>query len=194
MQYVADQGYPVPAVSAVSDDGTEVTMQRVSGRSLMDQFGAEPWKLPTFARLLSELHDQLHAISAPAWLRASPGTVGTATLHLDLHPLNILMGAAGPVVIDWSNAARGAPSTDVALTWLLVATATIPARGAELLLLRTGRRLFLGRFLAHAADNEARHELAAVTAWKLADPHMSATEHAAMRALAARYSPRPPSE
>jgi Ser/Thr protein kinase RdoA (MazF antagonist) len=44
--------------------------------------------------LLAGLHDRLHAL---AWPGAAPGE---ALLHLDLHPLNVILRGSGPVVID----------------------------------------------------------------------------------------------
>src|SRR5262249_45632035 len=40
--------------------------------------------------------------------------------HGDLHPANVLIASAGPVVIDWFAASRGAPCLDVARTSLLL--------------------------------------------------------------------------
>ena len=45
---------------------------------------------------------------------------------MDLHPLNVMIGAEGPVVIDWPNAARGDPVVDVVLAWVLMAAGEVP--------------------------------------------------------------------
>ena len=41
--------------------------------------------------------------TAPDWLPGMPDG-GDRLLHLDLHPLNVIMSPNGPVVIDWPNA------------------------------------------------------------------------------------------
>ena len=69
---------------------------------------------------LAMLLDHLHAITAPDWL-PSPLGAGTALLHLDLHPENVILTQRGPVVIDWPNAARGPGAADVAHTWVVLA-------------------------------------------------------------------------
>jgi aminoglycoside phosphotransferase (APT) family kinase protein len=65
--------------------------------------------------MLAELHVQLHDITAPDLLRPAPIGAGTAVLHLDLHPLNVIIGRNGPVVIDWTGASVGDPDLDVGL-------------------------------------------------------------------------------
>ena len=37
---------------------------------------------------------------------------------MDLHPANVLLAPAGPVVIDWTNARAGPPELDLAMSWL----------------------------------------------------------------------------
>lgn len=37
-------------------------------------------------------------------------------LHLDLHPGNVILTVAGPVVIDWTDVLRGDPALDLAQT------------------------------------------------------------------------------
>ena len=37
-----------------------------------------------------------------------------------------MIGAQGPVVIDWPNAARGDPLVDLGLAWVLMAAGEIP--------------------------------------------------------------------
>lgn len=45
---------------------------------------------------------------------------GAALLHGDFHPGNIVMGAGGPVVIDWFDASIGHPAADIVRSSLLV--------------------------------------------------------------------------
>src|SRR5260370_24192024 len=59
------------------------------------------------------------------------GSFSRRRLHRDLHPINVLLSPKGPVVIDWTNAARGSGASDVALTWLLMTAGEIPGGGAQ---------------------------------------------------------------
>jgi aminoglycoside phosphotransferase (APT) family kinase protein len=66
--------------------------------------------------MLADLHAQLHALPPPE------GDDPSLTLvHLDLHPLNVLLCKSGPVVIDWSNSRAGRGGVDVALTAVILA-------------------------------------------------------------------------
>src|SRR5580658_9848625 len=121
MAYARDHGYPVPAVDHLSNDGTDLVMERVAGASMVEVIGKKPWSLRAQGALLAGLH----LIPGPDWLRRVAGSEGTALLHLDLHPLNVLIGPSGPVVIDWTNASRGDPARDVALSWVLMAAGEI---------------------------------------------------------------------
>jgi aminoglycoside phosphotransferase (APT) family kinase protein len=143
-----------------------------------------PWRLRQHARTLASLHHRLHDIPAPTWLGTPLGD-GAVIIHLDLHPLNVILGPDGPVVIDWSNAARGDGNVDVALTWLLI-MAGRPDEGAfAKLLAAVGRSLFARPFLARFVRDEVMTHLAAAAGYKLADPNMRAVEHRAIRRLVA---------
>ena len=126
MRYAEEQGFPVPHIEDVRAGGTEIVMERIDGPSMLDAMVA-PWKLGACLTTLADLHDRLHAIEGPDWLPAMPGDGGDRLLHLDLHPLNVLMSTTrGPVVIDWPNARRGDPMADVALTFAIITCARIP--------------------------------------------------------------------
>jgi hypothetical protein len=113
MRRLAGLGYSVPVLHEA--DGPDIVMERVSGPTLAGAVYAGTISVTGAAELLAGLHDDLHAL---AWPDAGPGE---SLLHLDLHPLNILMSPAGPVVIDWSNARHGPAGLDVALTALILA-------------------------------------------------------------------------
>ena len=100
--YAGEHGYPVPKIHEVRAGGTEIVMERIDGPMMMDKLLREPWRMPRYCRELADLHDRLHVIPAPPWL---PDAGGDRLVHLDLHPMNVIMTAAGPVVIDWTNAA-----------------------------------------------------------------------------------------
>jgi aminoglycoside phosphotransferase (APT) family kinase protein len=101
-------------------------------------------------------------------------------LHLDLHPLNVMLTKKGPVVIDWTGAARGDPAADVALAWVLLSAGQPPAGPVMSMLVKAFRGILLKSFLASAGRDAARPLLRAVVDHKVKDPHMSETEVAAM--------------
>ena len=53
--------------------------------------------------------------------------------HADFHHNNVLMTDKGPVIIDWNDSARGDPASDIAWTWILMATGGAPWWGKPLL-------------------------------------------------------------
>ena len=188
MEYVRAQGYPVPAIEDVSDDGTDLVMERVEGPSMVDALGRRPWTVRRHGATLADLHRRLHDIPAPDWLAPAPFGKGDSLLHLDLHPLNVLVTAKGPVVIDWPNAARGEGTTDVALTWILMAAGAIPSGQIKAAVLGRFRSLLIGSFLGPFDLDVVRAHLHDVVAWKVLDPHMSAVEQQKMWRLASDFS------
>ena len=188
MEYLAAQGFPVPAVDSLSDDGTDLVMERLAGPSLMGVLERRPWGLSHAARVLAELHRALHQIVAPDWLPPAPAGSGDRMLHLDLHPLNVIVTPRGPVVIDWTNASRGAPEADVALSWALMACSSIPGGHLRAAALGRFRSLFVRRFLGHFDLRPVKAVLGDVVEWKAHDPNMSGRETSAMRRLAAERS------
>jgi aminoglycoside phosphotransferase (APT) family kinase protein len=192
MAYARDHGYPVPAVDHLSDDGTDLIMERVVGTSMVEFIGKKPWSLRAQGALLADLHRRLHRIPAPDWLRSLPGSAGstgsagTALLHLDLHPLNVLVGPAGPVVIDWTNAARGDPARDVALSWVLMTAGEIPGGRLKAAVMGRARGLLVGAFLKDFDLAPVRAVLRDTVEAKCTDAHMSEDEKRRMWAVVAR--------
>jgi aminoglycoside phosphotransferase (APT) family kinase protein len=109
-------------------------------------------------------------------------------LHLDFHPLNVMLSSDGPVVLDWTNAARGDPLVDVAATWVLLASGEVTGSRFETMLARVGRASFLNAYLKGFAHAGVETVLGDVVEWKSRDPHMSASEIRRMRALVSRGS------
>ncbi len=149
MDYVRHCGYPVPAIEEISDDGTDLIMERVEGLTMVAALGRQPWTVRHQGTVLADLHKRLHDIRAPEYLPAAPVGQGDRLVHLDLHPLNVIIGPAGPVVIDWPNAARGDPAVDVGVAWLLMAASDIPVKGPREAVLRSARSSLVNRFLAN---------------------------------------------
>jgi aminoglycoside phosphotransferase (APT) family kinase protein len=187
MEHARRAGFPVPAVEEVSADGTDLVMERIDGPLMLAVIGRRPWELRRQGALLASLHHRLHEIAAPPWLTAAPGPSGDRLVHLDLHPLNVLIGPAGPVLIDWSNAARGDPAADVAVTWMLMATAEVPAGRISGALMGRVRGMFVNSFLAHVDTGAASRAMAQMVDWKVSDPHMSPSECERMHQLASRH-------
>lgn len=184
MTYVAEHGYPVPRVESVSDDGTEMTMERLHGPGMVDALGRRPWRAGYHGRTLGTLLERLHTIPAPEWLSAGPGPAGSQILHLDLHPLNVMLTSRGPMVIDWANAAAGSGSADVALSWLLIASADVEANPLVRRIMRRIRQGLISGLLSVHDQQRVVKCLPDIAEWKATDPNLSAEEADAMRALA----------
>jgi aminoglycoside phosphotransferase (APT) family kinase protein len=175
MRNAADHGYPVPRVLEVTADA--LVLERVDGPTMLADLRRRPWRLSRHAALLAELHKRLHEIVAP---QGVPNTgKGDRLLHLDLHPDNVLLSPEGPVVIDWTNARRGDPALDVALTWVIAATS-----GG-----RQGR-VFLQRFLPHFDREAVLEALPAAAERRIADPNVTEDEREAVRRLVERHARR----
>jgi aminoglycoside phosphotransferase (APT) family kinase protein len=183
MTYLAGAGFPVPRVHDAS--GPDLVLERLDGRDMLADLSARPWLARRHARTLAGLHDRLHAITAPPSLRAPFGP-GGRVLHLDLHPGNVMLTAAGPVVIDWSNVAAGPAAADVAMAWLIIATSEVDAPP---LLLRPAissvRAVLLRRFRALVRDDPGP-ELARVARARLADRNVRPAEARRLQVIADR--------
>ncbi len=186
LEFLHAHGYPVPKVLEVSEDGADLVMERIKGPTMVEAVARRPWTLHRLARELADLHVRLHELDAPSYLAAAPVGSGTRLLHMDLHPLNVMMGPHGPVVIDWTGARAGDPYVDVVMAWVLMAVGELPSRGPKALAVRWARGRLISGFLFgfdHAALVE---RLRAVVEHKSKDPHMSSREVDAMWALVAR--------
>jgi len=180
MEYVRSQGFPVPGVEEVSDDGLSMVMERIEGADMVSQMSKRPWTIPRQGRLLADLHRRLHGLPAPDWLGDAPVGRGNRILHLDLHPLNVMISPTGPVVIDWTGASRGDPAVDVATAWVLMAAAEVPTGRLIATVLGRARSLLVKSFIRSFDLDEVRRIISEVVTWKVSDPHMSAAEQARM--------------
>jgi tRNA A-37 threonylcarbamoyl transferase component Bud32 len=166
MRYVREHGYPAPEVLSVA--GADLILERATGPTMRVDIARRPWTVARHARLLAELHHQLHRIPAPDWLPAiGPGG---AVIHLDLHPENVLLHGKGVRVIDWANARAGHWADDVAQTVVILAAADLPRRT------KLAIRVYLALYLAAFDRAAVRAHLPAAIARRMADPNMTDRE------------------
>ncbi|MGI5274523.1 phosphotransferase [Nonomuraea sp. CA-218870] len=132
----------IPAPEVFDAEGPDILMERLEGPSLRETALRRPDRLAEYGRLLAELLRTLGRVRAPGWLKAAGGCPGNRLLHLDLHPSNVVITGDGPRIVDWANAARGAPVADVACTWLILATTVVPEAPVP-----DWREIMLGAFL-----------------------------------------------
>ena len=185
MDYVGEAGYPVPRVRSVSDDGADLVMDKVAGPTMLQVLERRPWQASRIGAQLADLHARLHQIPGPEWLRSIDDADGddARVLHLDLHPMNVVVSPVGPVVIDWTNAAKGRPAADVARAWVLMAAADADVPWFLRPVVGGVRRSLVAGFLDAAGRDLARTGLAGAVAWTLRDPNISEGEKAQMREL-----------
>src|SRR4029453_7625024 len=72
----------------------------------------------------------------------------------DIHPLNVIYSPTGPVLIDWTNASRGSWQTDVAHTWLIIASADTSQEGLVARLAGPVKKL-VARWVVDEFDRDA---------------------------------------
>ena len=182
MRHVHEHGVPVPVVDDAGDGW--IVMERIDGPPMFEWATKPPFPFRRAARELARLHELLHALPAPSWLPDAP-VPGDRIVHLDLHPLNVLMSPAGPVLIDWSNARAGVPAYDVADTWgLLHAAAPDDLRGFEARAFPVLRRVFLSLFLRRVDRQAAIAQLPAACERRFWDRNMKPDERDRLVALA----------
>jgi aminoglycoside phosphotransferase (APT) family kinase protein len=187
MVYLTEAGFPVPAVYDAS--GPDIVMERLDGRDMLADFGRRPWLARSHGRLLAGLHNRLHQIPAPAWLRPS-FEPGDRVLHLDLHPANVMLTSRGPVVIDWSNAAAGPAAADIAMAYVIVASSEVDLVPLPLrLAVGPLRSAHLAQFVA-ACDDDPWPAVGSAVKSRLTDPNVRPSEAQKLRQIAERAGSR----
>lgn len=189
MRYLFKKGYPVPEVFDVS--GPDIVMAHLSGATMLKTMARKPLQIPEMAKTLVRLQTRLNALAPPPFLDAKFGEP-SGIIHLDLHPDNIMMTNSGPVVIDFSNIAAGPASADVAQSWIIMVTSTIPGSAPERYASNLGRNKFVKNFLKHS-DVEFTNELfQSVADARKMDPNTSDVERTRIDELVNTViSPRP---
>ena len=141
-------GVKTPAVKElVQVEGRNgLIYERVDGKSMVEIFQRNPWKVIIYSRALARLHIEMHECAFNAEvphqhdkLRNKINHTGTLSpslknkllteleslpksdrvCHGDFHPANILITTDEAIVIDWIDAARGNPLADVARTSII---------------------------------------------------------------------------
>jgi aminoglycoside phosphotransferase (APT) family kinase protein len=175
MTYLGQAGYPVPEVYEAS--GTDLVMERLAGRDMLADLASRPWRARRYGRLLAQLHDRLHQISAPGSLAAAFGP-GDKVLHLDFHPANVMLTSRGPVVIDWSNVRAGAAGADVAMAYVIMASSEVDQVPVPVIpLVRSVRAALIGEFRRSVSDNP-EPQLVRVAKARLEDRNVRPSEAA----------------
>lgn len=137
-------GIPVPMIRAEGAwEGRPVLLLSwCAGRTLVDAFKAQPWRIGSLGTACGRMHARIHAVRPPdafrdlvgdwidwagpvdSGLRArllTPPARADALLHLDYHPLNVMAdGRRVTAVLDWPNARVGDPRADLARTVVLI--------------------------------------------------------------------------
>lgn len=177
MTYLADRGFPVPAVHPATlvadwDARTDLVMQRLSGPTMLRALLDAAITPEQAGEILARLLRRLHAIPA-----RSSSVPGYRILHLDLHPDNVMLTPRGPVVIDWRNTEEGPPGLDWAMSALIHAQVAVDPAGE----MAAAAQSVLSALLADLDDTvdtggtRAEH-LAQARARRAANPTMSPRE------------------
>ncbi len=153
---------PVPAVRAAGSwrDRPALLLAWSPGAPLFQALQRQPWRVLALGRAFGRTQALIHRIGPRAgwrhlqanWIEWAgddpPLRAGLerragspALLHLDYHPLNILVDGSGvTAVLDWANSRIGDPRADVARTYTILTLMPFAA-GRQPLVLALARRL-----------------------------------------------------
>lgn len=159
-------GLPVPRIETAGlwQDVPVLVLSWLDGEPLVSELERRPWRVMTLGRRFGRLQRRLHTLAAPPALAEGAPSVWLARagaeeqalvdrllalparhdrlVHLDYHPLNVLVREGRPSgVIDWTNAAAGDPRADLAWTATALGTVPLPS-GPARLPMRLGLTLF----------------------------------------------------
>jgi aminoglycoside phosphotransferase (APT) family kinase protein len=192
--HAALPGVPAPLGRIDWNGRPGILMQRLDGRGILAELQRRPWRVWALATLAGRVHAELNGLRAPASLPelrselrrrivgvermprelrvAALGELerlpdGDALCHGDFQPDNVLLCSSGPVVIDWSNAARGDPCGDFARTMLVMRLGSLPPGAPPLIrLAQRGRGLFAYAYAA-AYEKTRRYDDEHMRRWQL---------------------------
>ena len=166
MRTAAAGGVPVPAVLEVQRDA--LVLERIDGPTMLEEIERRPWRFASYARELGRIHRRV---------------LDSGVVHGDFHPMNIILGADGPVVIDWSNGGEGDPLEDVAFSQVILATSDADFPSWLEWLARVVRRRFVAAYLDGVAAHPDSTLLTAAAERRLRDPHLRDRERESVRDL-----------
>jgi aminoglycoside phosphotransferase (APT) family kinase protein len=149
MRAAAQAGIPVPTIQAegICAGRPALLLSWCAGLPLLDAVRARLWRIWKLGLMMGRMHARIHAVhvpasaSLPAWaprtedadaalhtrLRALTAESPRVLLHLDYHPLNIMVDATRITgVLDWANVAVGDPRVDIARTVAILRLAPTP--------------------------------------------------------------------
>lgn len=182
-------GLPVPRMVGQQDVGDRlgIVYSRIEGPTLFAHVRHRPWEAAWALSTMAALQQRVHACRVPdmrsrktilagdieasdigqalreaALDRLDQLEEGDALSHGDLHPGNIILTDAGPVLIDWSKAARSAPAADVARTEMLLRFGPGSAEGRVAGAMRDAGAAWHG----HAYRRRTGMDRAALRAWR----------------------------
>lgn len=197
LRALAAEGLPAPQVhDVVRIDGRPgLVVDRLPGESLLTYLGRNPLIVDRVALSMARAHASMHELAAPAQLPDLNDELrlrieGAATLpeqlrvtalkvlaslpqgdrlcHGDFHPGNILGDPGAPVVIDWADASRGDPMSDMIRTAVLLRVGKPPPGASALIrvLAPINGSLLSARYVAHYRRCRDIHD-SNFTRWRL---------------------------
>ena len=176
-------GVPVPEVFEVT--GSDIVMERAAGPTMLEALARRPWTARSHARSLARLHALVHQVPAPPGLPAPCGDDDRdrqVLLHRDLHPGNVILTSAGPMIIDWEGAARGPAIYDVAMTWVIIAFSEVPENGLAAAVVRGVQGQFTRSFVRAAGPLDQAWRTRAI-GHRLLDPNVLPAERVRLERL-----------
>lgn len=165
---------PEPHGLVTLNGRTGILFTRLEGPTMLSRIGIAPHRAAQFGRMLGRAHAEMHRRTGPPGLpdnagrlkkriqsvQGAPETIRTAALqalescppgdrllHGDFHPGNVILTPSGPVGIDWVDASRGHPLSDVARTVVLANLGGLPAQPLLRQLVRLLRAVFVRAYL-----------------------------------------------
>jgi aminoglycoside phosphotransferase (APT) family kinase protein len=140
MRALAEQGLPVPLVHAESPDADRpaLLLQWCDGQPLLRAVATQPWRAWPLGRAMGHLQARLHSVQPAQTLidqlpRIEIGDDPPAVLHMDFHPLNVMVNRQGiSGILDWANVGFGDPRADLARTVTILRLAPAPPNASGL--------------------------------------------------------------
>ena len=166
MRTAAAGGVPVPEVIEVHSDA--LVLERIDGPTMLEEIQRQPWRFVSFGRELGRIHRRV---------------VDSGLAHGDFHPLNIMLGVDGPVVIDWSKGHEGGTRADVAFSQVILATSEADFPRWLEFLARAVRRRFVAAYLDGVGERPGTDLLREAAKRRLLDPHLRGRERESVREL-----------